>query len=246
MSTITEKLNDLIEAGWNSTLYVHHHKWSERVEAFLEKALGKEAANEFKNAWPPTYEWEVARERQIGTLEGFICLVEAERNAKTTPARSETANLIPFHAKRLFIVHGHDAEAKESVARFVERIGLEPVILHEQPNSGRTIIEKFEAYSHVGFAVVLLTPDDFCASLSDPQGRKGRARQNVILELGYFLGKLSRHRVCALYKKGVEIPSDFQGVLYVELDSAGAWRTKLAQELVEVGFSIKIEALLKS
>jgi len=79
-----------------------------------------------------------------------------------------------------------------------------------------------------------------------PTDLKGRARQNVILELGYFNGKLSRRRVCALYKPNVEIPSDYQGVLYVELDTAGAWRTKLAQELVEAGFSINLEALLKS
>jgi predicted nucleotide-binding protein len=75
---------------------------------------------------------------------------------------------------------------------------------------------------------------------------KGRARQNVILELGYFLGKVTRRRACALYKSGVEIPSDFAGVLFVELDSAGAWRTKLAQELVEAGFSIDLQALIKS
>jgi predicted nucleotide-binding protein len=104
------------------------------------------------------------------------------------------------HPKRVFIVHGHASEAKESLARFLERVGLEPIILHEQPNSGRTIIEKFEVYADVGFAVVLLTPDDVGAPKDAPTELKPRARQNVIAELGYFYGKLSRHRVCALYK----------------------------------------------
>jgi predicted nucleotide-binding protein len=139
-------------------------------------------------------------------------------------------------------VHGHDSQTKESVTRFLERIGLEPVILHEQPSSGLTVPEKLEAFSGVGFAVILLTPDDVGGLGSEPDKLKPRARQNVILELGYFLGKLSRRRVCALYKT-VEIPSDYQGVLYVEYDALGGWRTKLAQELVEAGFSINLEAL---
>lgn len=94
--------------------------------------------------------------------------------------------------------------------------------------------------------MVLLTSDDIGAAATESSHLKGRARQNVILELGYFLGRLSRSRVVALYKKDVEIPSDYQGVLYVELDPGGAWRTKIAQEFVEAGFSINLESLLKS
>ena len=146
--------------------------------------------------------------------------------------------------KKVFLVHGHDNEAKETVARFIERLSLVPVILHEQPNSGRTVIEKFEVFSDVGFAVVLLTPDDVGASSKNQKSLNPRARQNVILELGYFMGKLSRFRVCALYKQGIEIPSDYQGVLYIELDSVGAWKRKLAQELVEANFSIDMDGLL--
>jgi predicted nucleotide-binding protein len=97
---------------------------------------------------------------------------------------------------------------KESVARFLEKLDLRPIILHEQPNKGRTVIEKFEAHSDVGFAVVLLTPDDVGGLASSPDKLSRRARQNVILELGYFIGKLGRAKVCALYKEGVEIPSD--------------------------------------
>ena len=171
--------------------------------------------------------------------------------AGTTGAPAQaTAPPVPpaaLHSKRVFVVHGRDEAAKESVARFLERLGLEPIILHEQASSGRTVIEKFEVYADVGFAVVLLTPDDAGGLAGTSADLKPRARQNVIMELGYFLGKLSRRRVCVLFKKGVEIPSDYQGVVYVELDASGAWRTKLAQELVEAGFSsIKLEALLGS
>lgn len=142
-------------------------------------------------------------------------------------------------------MHGRDNEAKQTVARFLERLGLEPIILHEQPSSGLTILEKIEAHSVVGFAVVLLTPDDIGGLAENDPTLNPRARQNVILELGYFLGKLSRKRVCALYKN-VEIPSDYQGVVFVDFDNSGAWRTRLAQELVEAGFSIDLQALLKS
>jgi predicted nucleotide-binding protein len=100
--------------------------------------------------------------------------------------------------------------ARESVARFLEQIGFEAIILHEQANQGRTIIEKFEAHADVGFAVVLLTPDD--------EGRakggeiQSRAPQNVVLELGYFIGRLGRNKVCALKRGDLEFPSDYQGV----------------------------------
>jgi site-specific recombinase XerD len=109
---------------------------------------------------------------------------------------------------KVFVVHGHDAGAREAIARFLERIELEAIILHEQPDQGLTIIEKFETYAtQVGFAVVLLTPDDLGGQASSP-AQVSRARQNVIFELGYFAGKLGRGRTCLLRKGDVEIPSD--------------------------------------
>lgn len=145
----------------------------------------------------------------------------------------------------MFVVHGHDEEAKALAARFLEKLKLEPVVLHEQASSGRTIIEKFEVYTgDVGFAVILLTPDDVGSSAKDTSACKPRARQNVIMELGYFMGKLGRARVCALHKGGVELPSDYQGVIYIEMDPAGAWKQKLAQELVEAKLPIELAGLL--
>ena len=115
--------------------------------------------------------------------------------------------------------------------------------MHEQANKGRTIIEKVEAESDVGFAVVLLTPDD----IGSVQGGtpEPRARQNVILELGYFIGRLGRERVCALKRGALDIPSDFTGVVWTEMDDANGWRTSLARELMAAGYDIDWNKVMK-
>jgi predicted nucleotide-binding protein len=108
----------------------------------------------------------------------------------------------PELSDRIFVVHGHDDGMKVAVARVLERLGLKPVVLHEQPDKGRTIVEKFTDYSAVGFAVVLLSPDDMAyASNKSPSAARPRARQNVTFELGYFVGKLGRENVLALVRK---------------------------------------------
>ena len=139
---------------------------------------------------------------------------------------------------KIFVIHGHDEAARETVARFLEKLELEPVILHEQANKGRTIIEKFEDHADVAFAVVLLTPDDVGKGKDENCDPKLRARQNVILELGFFLGRLGRKRVCPLVKGDVETPSDYDGVVYSKLDDAGAWKMKLVQELKAADFDV--------
>ena len=143
-----------------------------------------------------------------------------------------------INTKEVFVVHGRDEGARDKVARFLERLDLKPVVLHEQPNEGRTIIEKFEDFAHVGFAVVLLTPDDTGRLQDDAGDFKPRARQNVIFEFGYFVGKLGRERVCALVKGDVERPSDYDGVLYIPLDDSGGWEMRLLQELKSAGYAI--------
>ena len=144
---------------------------------------------------------------------------------------------------KVFVIHGHDEAARVKVARFLEKLKLEPVILHEQENRGRTIIEKFEGYSDVGFAVVLLTPDDVGAPRDKQSELSPRARQNVISELGFFIGKLGRDRVCILKKQEVEMPSDCQGVVYTDFDDAGAWQMKVIQELKAAGFNVDANLL---
>lgn len=143
----------------------------------------------------------------------------------------DAARITSPDANKIFIIHGRDEGPKNSVARFLENLGLEPVILAEQPSQGRTIIEKFEQHAQVGFALALLTPDD-AGSLQGNEGNLNpRARQNVIFELGFFIGRIGRKRVCALTKGNVEIPSDYTGVVYIPFDDFGGWKGKLIQEL---------------
>jgi predicted nucleotide-binding protein len=126
----------------------------------------------------------------------------------------------------------------QSVARFLEHIGLAPVVLHERASSGDTIIEKLERHSDASFAVVLLTPDDVGAVGTQRDNLHPRARQNVVLELGYFLGRLGRNKTCALLVSGVEIPSDYSGVVYITVGEGNEWQLLLARELRAAGLPI--------
>jgi predicted nucleotide-binding protein len=148
-----------------------------------------------------------------------------------------------WSTRRVFIVHGHDEGLREAVARFLERVGLEPIILHEQPNRGRTIMTKFrEEAGDTGFAVIVMTPDDI-GKANDNSEAKPRARQNVVFELGFFIGALGPDRVAALIKGDIERPSDFDGVLYTSYDKDD-WRMKIAQELQAAGYDIDLNKLM--
>lgn len=140
-------------------------------------------------------------------------------------------------SNKVFIVHGQDVAARETIARFIEQLGFDAVILHEQANRGGTIIEKIEANRDVGFAIVLLTPDDEGRRIGDSD-LAPRVRQNVLLELGYFMAYLGRPNICALRRGDVDIPSDFAGVVWTDLDTAGAWKTSLGRELAAAGYSL--------
>lgn len=174
----------------------------------------------------------------IDTMIEDLELDETEQMQGVEEARTVTKS------NRVFVVHGHDGEMRESVARVLSKLGLEPAILHEQPDRGRTIIEKFYDYSDVGFAVVLLSPDDMgYVGGSNPKDAKPRARQNVILELGFFLGKLDRENVVTLHKGDTEIPSDFSGVLFKPYVSGGDWPYRLTRELRESGYEVSADDL---
>jgi predicted nucleotide-binding protein len=150
----------------------------------------------------------------------------------------------PENVRKVFIVHGHNDALKVSVARLLDKINLEPIILHEQPNLGRTIIEKFLDHSDVAFAVVLLTGDDRGGPAHEPPEKyKLRARQNVILELGYFIRALGRKRVAAIYQQDVEIPSDYSGVLFIPHDESGVWQFRLAKEIRASGIRVDLNKL---
>ena len=157
-------------------------------------------------------------------IENLKLLHQASLPPPASPSRT---------SREVFIVHGHDETLKLESARFVEGLGLKSVILSEQANRGRTVIEKFEAHAgSAGFAIVLLTPDDFGGAASSAPESRPRARQNVILELGYFIGKLGRTHVCALYKGNLELPSDIDGFVYIKHE--GHWKFALAKELKAV------------
>ena len=143
----------------------------------------------------------------------------------------------------VFLVHGHNDLIREMTARAIEKVGLKAIILNEQVNRSDTIIEKLERYDNVHFAVVLMTADDVGGKKSPTPTLQDRARQNVILELGYFMGKIGRKRVCVLYEKNVELPSDYYGVVYIEIDDRGAWRYALGKELKEAGLQVDLNKL---
>lgn len=145
--------------------------------------------------------------------------------------------------KTVFLVHGHNALIREMTARALEKVGLTVIILNEQASRSDTIIEKLERHDDVTFAVVLMTADDIGGTKSATPALKDRARQNVILELGYFMGKIGRKHVCVLYEKGVELPSDYYGVVYIEIDDRGAWRYALGKELKEAGLQVDLNKL---
>ncbi len=157
----------------------------------------------------------------------------------------EIASLIPkSDSRKIFVVHGHDQGSKETVARFLAILDLEPIILHEQPDRGRTIIEKFEAHaSDVKCAVVILTADDVANSRESPDENELRARQNVIFELGFFVGKLGRGNTFALVGRDVVTPSDIDGVIYIPLDEA-EWRLRLVKEIKAAGVDVDANRVL--
>ncbi len=236
------KLGELASDGQGLSEEWEIDRWSLRVKTFLQTTLGISEASDFGDLHGSD-PWETLALR-VGRLEGLL----AAEGSGDLQKLSSSKPLVPNEGRKVFVVHGHDGAAKDAVARFIEKVGLQPIILHEHANEGRTIIEKFETYSSdIVFAVVLLTPDDMgCAAGSqiDVSQLGPRARQNVILELGYFIGRLGRTRVCALHKGNVELPSDYQGVLYVPLDEGGAWKAKLAQEFVQAKISIELKGLL--
>jgi predicted nucleotide-binding protein len=152
-----------------------------------------------------------------------------------------TNNLNKIDLSKIFIVHGRQ-ESEIKVARLIEKLGFKPIILHEQANGGKTIIEKLEESTDVGYAIVLYTPCDK-GMLANEVEPKRRARQNVVFEHGYLIGKLGREKVCALVQGDVETPNDISGVVYIPLDTHEAWKMKVAKELKAAGYTVDMNRL---
>jgi predicted nucleotide-binding protein len=161
-------------------------------------------------------------ERLIEKLPLIDSSTKSKSSIKTPTRKQNTA----------FIVHGHDDAKKFEVARFLESdLTKKAIILHEQANRGKTIIEKFETFSEVDFAIAIWSADDL-GKAKDEDDLSKRARQNVVFETGFFIGKLGRQNVIVLHEDGVELPSDYSGVIFISFH--GNWKHELAKEIKEI------------
>jgi predicted nucleotide-binding protein len=148
-------------------------------------------------------------------------------------------------SNKIFLVHGRDEPAKNEVALFLRSIGLDPIILHLRPNAGRHLLTKFrEEAEGANFAVVLMTPDDVGRIADTDAGLQPRARQNVVFELGFFIGKFGPANVAALMKSTVEKPSDFDGIAYIPYGPGTSWKTDLAREMHHAKIPFDATAIL--
>jgi predicted nucleotide-binding protein len=186
--------------------------------------------------------YEESKKRSIAMLKQLVVslqerLQELDHGNGSEPVASDTTL-----SDRIFVVHGHEEGPREAVGRFLEKIGLKPIILHEMANKGRGLLTKFsDEASDVGFAIVLMTPDD--KGGPDGGAQFARARQNVIFEMGFFIGKLGQSRVASLVSKEVERPSDYDGIVYIPLETD--WRLPLCRELIAAGYNIDLNKALR-
>ena len=251
LQTALDAIEDLKQRRSESSEF---RKWRRNTEIAIANTFGESTRHvkDFTNIsyslgivtpFTTDSDWQEAYisglESAIPILQSMIEEVEEYwENGSSTEISISQNQISPEHLRDVFIIHGRDEGTKETVARFISQIQLNPIILHEQPNQGQTIIEKFEQHAEVAFAIALLTPDDTGGLSGEEQSHKPRARQNVIFEFGYFMGKLGRSRVCALKKKNVETPSDYDGVLYIPFDESGAWKMELVKELKKARFDV--------
>jgi len=189
----------------------------------------------------PSNEWEVADKGRDITDDLIKGPAGYKKNGKRENYEEKKVS------NQIFIVHGHDQALKNDVEIFINNIGLDPIVLHRQPDEGLTIIEKLEKFTNVGYALVLLTPDDIGYSTGELQKKEEdriveyRARQNVLFEFGYLAGKLGRNRVCCIYKEKTTLPTDISGLLYKKVStSMEDVGYSLIKELKAAGYELKL------
>lgn len=174
-------------------------------------------------------------DRKFSTFPSALRAVTSEADTMIT---SKTTTKSLGQRPKVFIVHGRNNEARNEVALLISNLGLQYVVLAEEPGQGQGIMEKLERFTGIDYVVAILTADDVGALKLDAADLKPRARQNVIFELGFFVAALGRKYHAVLYENGVELPSDYTGINYIALDPGGAWKTKLAREIQAVGFDV--------
>ncbi len=258
---MNDKINQLIEEAKEHTFeknsYNHpqglgsfsrpnaqFQAWIAECEDFLLTTYGKDSApwriferfnrQKLDNHYSDTVE----REKEI-IVSALTACMRIPPKTKKGESAIVTKDL---DLSKVFIVHGHDELLKTEVARFIEQLNLEAIILHEQASSGKTIIEKIEEYSNVGFGIVLYSPCDIGAINKQDYDLKPRARQNVVFEHGFLIGKIGRKNVCALVKGDIEKPNDISGVVYISVENE--WRLTLAKELRNSGYVIDMNEVV--
>ena len=249
--TVCEKLKDIIDEidilvsrGVTSS-DSDFQAWKTKAERFLIKQYGKDGLEYQKfiqtrfslmvltSGTPHSRFIEACRDGLKTTKAVFLTYL-SEMEEDTVVQQPQIVSNTNLTYSKVFVVHGHDGELKQAVARIIEKQGIEAIILSEQANKGRTIIEKFEDYSDVGGAICLFTADDYGRAKADKTDNT-RARQNVVLETGYFMGKLGRDHVVLLADKGIEMPSDMQGIVYTDRNN---WQFDVLKELKAIGYTI--------
>lgn len=238
------KWNDRNKSIYRTSFTVAESVYFHEYESHIWNIWGTDVVKEYKD--------EILR--LVNHMQGDIersdlmqCTVIQLQTIPTVAKSHELSNDV-------FLVHGHNVEMKETVARTVAKLGLNPIILHEQPNGGKTIIEKFESNAaNIKFAIILLSADDLAASVRELNGVKdsdvrqhleNRARQNVVFEMGYFAGKLGRNNLFYLLQEGVEKPGDLDGLVYTPYDAGGAWKFGLVKELRACGYDVDANKVL--
>jgi predicted nucleotide-binding protein len=255
---MNEKIRELIQEAKEHTFQTNNYNakhgtysrpnanmqaWIAESEDFLLTNYGRDSAP-----------WRIYERFERRKLDGnYAEVFEKEKtiivSALTSCLRIAPKNDLKGHIltkeldlTKVFIVHGHDELLKNEIARFIEKLNLEPIILHEQASSGKTIIEKIEEYSNVGFGIALYTPCDVGDKKSEKIELKPRARQNVVFEHGFLIGKIGRENVCALVKGQLEKPNDISGVVYISTDEE--WRLSLAKEMRNSGYQIDMNLVI--
>ena len=226
--------------------------WKSKTERFLINYFGKDSyevshfnAVEFKfSMYAPGRTAADHFQKCQNGLEECKAVFETYLHEMENEGQSPEKLLINKNARsfqKVFVVHGHDDALKQEVARIIEKQGLEAIILSEQANQGKTVIEKIEEYANVDSAICLFTGDDY-GKAKDADAEELRARQNVVFEAGYFMGKLGRKNVIIVADKNLELPSDMQGVVYTD---AGNWKTEVLQGLDKIGYAIDFNKLFR-
>ncbi len=194
------------------------------------------------------YFWRQDGEKVLSYLDSLILDIENDeyevvKVKKKGESNEGTPKSKNGQKNKVFIVHGHDGESKEKVARFIEKLGFEAIVLHEKESKGMTIIEKIEHYSDdVGFGIVLYTPDDMGNVKTEAENNLNyRTRQNVVFEHGYLIGKLTRSNVAPLVEGTIELPNDISGIVYI---SDKDWQIDIAKEMKSAGYKIDFNKLL--